>query len=233
MIPIGDDNSHRTGFPAVTIALIIVNLIMFYLQWTNGDPFTYTYAVTPRDFTDGGSYPWLNLFSAMFMHGGLAHLFGNMLYLYVFGDNVEDEMGHMKYLAFYLLTGIAATYAHIYADPSSQIPSLGASGAISGVLGAYLVLHPRNRVRVWFGWFIFHVPAFIVLGLYIITQIISATASSMDLPGQGGVAYMAHVGGFVAGVILVFIFRNPRRKQPTSGFDAHDQGSGRPTIGGY
>jgi membrane associated rhomboid family serine protease len=218
MIPIGDDNTRRRGFPVVTIALIIANIIMFYLQYQGGDSFTLRYSVIPRDFTDGGSYPWITLFSAMFMHGGLAHIAGNMLYLYVFGDNVEDEMGPMKYLAFYLLCGIAATYAQIYTDPTSQIPNLGASGAISGVLGAYLVLHPRNRVKVWFGWFVFHVPAFMVLGLYIVTQVISATASTMDVRGGGGVAYMAHVGGFVAGVILVFIFRNPRQQEPKSGF---------------
>jgi membrane associated rhomboid family serine protease len=231
LIPIGDDNTNRRGFPVVTITLIILNVIMFYLEWQNGDDFVTRYSVVPRDFTDGGSYPWVTLFSAMFMHGGLAHIAGNMLYLYVFGDNVEDEMGSMKYLAFYLLAGIAATYAQIYADPMSQIPNLGASGAISGVLGAYLVLHPRNRVRVWFGWFVFHVPAFMVLGLYIVTQVISATASTMDVPGQGGVAYMAHVGGFVAGVILVFFFRNPRHKEPTTGFGA-SSGGGRSTLGG-
>lgn len=209
MLPIGDDNTHRTRFPLVTIALIVVNIIVFLLELKNGDDFVYKYSVIPLDFTDGGTFPWLTVFTAMFMHGGWGHLLGNMLYLYVFGDNVEDRMGHAKYLIFYLLTGIAATFAQIYVDPTSQIPNLGASGAISGVLGGYLILHPRNRVRVWFFWFILNVPAFLVLGLYIVTQVLSASASIFDTTSsQGGVAYMAHVGGFAAGLILVWFFRN-------------------------
>jgi membrane associated rhomboid family serine protease len=228
MIPIGDDNSKRRGFPIVTIALIIANILMHYLHAQGGEAFTLRYSVVPRDFTDGGSYPWITIFTAMFMHGGLAHLAGNMLYLYVFGDNVEDEMGQMKFLGFYLLCGIVATYAQIYANPMSQIPNLGASGAISGVLGAYLVLHPRNRIRVWFLFFVINLPAFLVLGLYIIMQVFSLSNSHADVE-TGGVAYMAHVGGFVAGVILVFIFRNPRQKEPTSGFGPY--GDGRSMLG--
>lgn len=231
MIPIGDDNTHRNKFPIVTIALILINAIMFYFELQNGDDFIYKYSIIPRDFTDGGSIPWITLFSAMFMHGGWMHLIGNMLYLYVFGDNVEDNMGSAKYLIFYLLTGLAASFAQIFTDPSSQIPNLGASGAISGVLGAYLVLHPRNRVRVWAGWFVFHVPAFVVLGLYIVTQILSATAAQFDTQVGGGVAYMAHVGGFVAGLILVFLFRGRTPEPPTSGFGG-SFGNGRSTFSG-
>jgi membrane associated rhomboid family serine protease len=219
MLPIGDDNTHRTSFPFVTISLIVMNIIMFAMQVSYGDDFTYAYSVIPLDITDGGSFPFVTLFSAMFMHGSLGHIAGNMLYLYVFGDNVEDDLGHGRYLLFYLLTGLAATFAQVYSNPMSQIPNLGASGAISGVLGAYLILHTRNRVKVWMFWFVFWVPAYFVLGLYALTQILSASASFYDTASGGGVAYMAHVGGFIAGVILVFVFRRPRATaHPLSGF---------------
>lgn len=170
----------------------------------------------------GPSPIYLTLLTAMFMHGGWMHIIGNMLYLWIFGDNVEDNFGHGKFVIFYLICGLVASFAQIAVDPSSPIPSLGASGAIAGVLGAYLVMFPRNRVRnlVLLGFFIttIELPAVIVLGFWIVLQIISQyTASFSASTESGGVAYMAHIGGFVAGLLLSFVFRSrqTRRPQPT------------------
>jgi membrane associated rhomboid family serine protease len=155
----------------------------------------------------------------MFMHGGWMHIIGNMLYLWIFGDNVEDNFGHGKFLIFYLICGIVASFAQIILDPSSVIPSLGASGAIAGVLGAYLIMFPRNRVRtilpLGFIWTTIELPALVVLGFWIVIQIISQyTASFSNTTQTGGVAYMAHIGGFLAGVILAFILRRKTPQTP-------------------
>jgi len=170
----------------------------------------------------GPSPIYLTLLTAMFMHGGWMHILGNMLYLWIFGDNIEDNFGHGKFVIFYLICGFAASFAQIAAAPSSPIPSLGASGAIAGVLGAYLVMFPRNRVRnlLFLGFFFttIELPAIIVLGFWIVIQIISQyTASFSHTAESGGVAYMAHIGGFVTGLLLSFIFRNrqTRRNQPS------------------
>ena len=161
---------------------------------------------------------YLTLLTSMFMHGGWLHLLGNMLYLWIFGDNIEDNFGHFKFLLFYFISGLVAAFAQIFADPNSIIPSLGASGAIAGVLGAYLIMFPRNRVRnlVFFGFFFttIELPAVIVLGFWIVIQFVNQYTSSFDRVQSGGVAYMAHIGGFVSGVILCFVFR---RKQPQRG----------------
>jgi membrane associated rhomboid family serine protease len=144
----------------------------------------------------------------MFMHGGLLHLGGNMLFLWIFGDNVEEAMGHLKYLVFYLLCGVAAALAQILINLDSQIPSLGASGAISGVLGAYLVLFPRQRVRVLLVRTITHMPAIAVIGMWIVFQFINGIGQLARTEETGGVAYAAHIGGFVAGLLLVWVFRD-------------------------
>lgn len=168
----------------------------------------------------GPSPIYLTLLTAMFMHGGWLHIIGNMLYLWIFGDNIEDNFGHGKFLIFYLICGLAASFAQIMVDPSSPVPSLGASGAIAGVLGAYLVMFPRNRVRniVMLGWIwtTIELPAIIVLGFWIVLQVISQYTTSFGSSHRGGVAYMAHIGGFIAGVALSFIFRRrqPRQDMP-------------------
>ncbi len=170
--------------------------------------------------TPGPSPIYLTLLTAMFMHGGWLHIIGNMLYLWIFGDNIEDNFGHGKFLIFYLICGLVASFAQIVAAPTSPIPSLGASGAIAGVLGAYLVMFPRNRVRniVMLGWIwtTVELPAIIVLGFWIVIQVVSQYTTSFESRQSGGVAYMAHIGGFLAGVLLSFIFRNrqPRRDMP-------------------
>jgi len=214
-IPIGDDNTKRVSFPIVTILLVVANVIVFFLELQRGEEFIYKYSVIAADFTSGFP-PIANLFTSMFMHGGWAHLLGNMLYLYIFGDNVEDNFGRGRFLIFYLLCGLAATVAQIAVNVHSTVPSLGASGAISGVLAGYLVLFPKNRVRVLMGYFVMHVSAWFVLGLWIVTQMISGYADLFRTAAsdQGGIAYMAHIGGFFAGVILTFILR---RREATLG----------------
>ena len=166
----------------------------------------------------GPSPIWLTILTAMFMHGGFMHIIGNMLYLWIFGDNIEDNFGHGRFIIFYLICGVVATFAQIYADPSSPIPNLGASGAIAGVLGAYLIMFPTNRVKVLTTFFfitITEIPAVIVLGFWIVIQIFSQYTANIK-HAQGGVAYMAHIGGFVAGVLLTFLFRKKRPPQRPS-----------------
>ena len=220
--PIGDDNTQRRTIPFVNYALIAINVAVFLYQIANPE-FTLGYSVVPAEITQGRdivgtvqrglrlapspSPIYLTLLSSMFMHGGFLHIGGNMLYLWIFGDNVEDRMGHLKYLIFYLLCGVLASATHIFFSPNSLIPSLGASGAIAGVLGAYLILFPRQGVRIIQFGFITEVPAVIVIGFWGLLQFVSGFGS-LGREG-GGVAYMAHIGGFVAGVLLVFLFRNP------------------------
>lgn len=165
----------------------------------------------------GPSPIYLTLLTSMFMHDGWLHLLGNMLYLWIFGDNIEDNFGHGKFLVFYLICGLVAAFAQIVADPNSIIPSLGASGAIAGVLGAYLIMFPRNRVRniVFLAFFITTVelPAVVVLGFWIVLQFVNQYAASFEHAQGGGVAYMAHIGGFISGLILCFAFRRGRKRQ--------------------
>jgi membrane associated rhomboid family serine protease len=224
MIPIGDDNTGHTIKPIVNWILILINVLVFvFLQGTGNDlQFTYAYSTVPaeiiegRDIASGYLQPtpipvYGTLITSMFMHGGWAHLLGNMLYLWVFGDNIENRLGHSKYLIFYLLCGILASLSHVFAtsafSPENMlIPSLGASGAISGVLGGYLILFPKGRVRVFMGRGITDVPAFVALGFWIVFQIISGLGMLGGQEQGGGVAYAAHVGGFIAGLLLIKLF---------------------------
>jgi membrane associated rhomboid family serine protease len=216
MFPLGDDNSDRRSIPFVTWTLIAINVAVFLLELQNGDAFIRQWAFTPARFAADPSGELVTLFSAMFMHGSWMHLGGNMLYLWIFGDNVEDRFGHAKYLLFYLLAGLAATFAQYFINPDSSIPNLGASGAIAGVLGAYLLMFPQGKVNVLMRGGLIAVPAILVLGLWFALQLFSSFGSFANTgPGeeQGGVAFMAHVGGFVAGFLMAFLFRgrsNPR-----------------------
>lgn len=212
MLPIGDDNSSRRITPVITYLLIAANVFFFLLELTFGDVFIEKLAVVPARFFANPAGQFLTIFSAMFLHAGWLHLLGNMLYLWIFGDNVEDRFGHGKFLLFYLVCGVAAFYAQMITDPTSTVPNLGASGAIAGVLGAYLLLFPRQRVRVLLFNFIIPMPAIIVIGLWIFLQIISQTSSAYTA-NAGGVAYMAHIGGFIAGFILTLLFRGKQRPQ--------------------
>ncbi len=217
MFPIGDDRGRGQGVPIVTIGLIILNVLAFLMEL--GQPsegalqsFITAWGVVPREYVAHRDLPpqiplpyWSTLFTSMFLHGGWMHLGGNMLYLWIFGDNIEQALGRVRYLAFYLICGIVAGLAHIWFSGSSSIPSVGASGAISGVLGGYLLLFPQNRVRVLTRVGVTTVPAILVLGLWIVIQLISQVGSIAHT-SEGGVAYMAHIGGFVAGLVLVKVF---------------------------
>jgi membrane associated rhomboid family serine protease len=246
MLPIADENERGHGPAVVSLAFIGLNIAVFLLLQAAGGPsgeaFTYGYSAVPFEITHGvdlvgpseitvggesvqipqepGPYPiWLTLLTSMFMHGGWLHLAGNMLFLWIFGDNVEHRIGHIPYLAFYLVAGVIASLAQIVVSPDSSIPTLGASGAISGVLGAYLVMFPTNRVTVLFLRFPMQVPAIVAIGLWAVFQFISGIGALGAEEAGGGVAYMAHIGGFVAGVVagLVFraVFSEPRRPRGT------------------
>ena len=232
MFPIGDDNSDRTTTPIVNYAFIGINILVFVLlQGLGGnDAFTYAFSLVPKEITTGIDITgvqvvrdsfgntgeihhfatplpvYFNFLSSMFMHGSVAHIFGNMLFLWVFGDNLENLIGHIRYFAFYIICGFAAAFAQIVMDSDSVIPMLGASGAISGVLGGYLVQFPQRRVRAVIFNFLTEVPAFVALGLWIVYQIIVGYMSSAE---TGGVAYAAHIGGFIAGMVLIGFFKRP------------------------
>jgi membrane associated rhomboid family serine protease len=208
MFPVGDDDSQRRTVPVVTFALIGLNVLFFLIELSGGDQFINDWAFVPARFSEHPETNAVTIFSAMFMHGGWLHLFGNMLFLWIFGDNVEDRFGHVKFLIFYLLAGISATFSQYAASPESGVPNVGASGAIAGVLGAYIIMFPQSRVNVLLGRQIVAMPAFVVLGLWIALQLVSGvgTIASTD-ESSGGVAYMAHVGGFISGLLMTFLFR--------------------------
>ena len=207
MLPIGDDDSTRRSIPLVTYGLIALNVLFFLVELSGGDPFIGKWAFVPSRFLANPGAEFLTIFTSMFMHAGWVHLGGNMLYLWIFGDNVEDRFGPVKLLVFYLLCGIAATFAQLAFSIGSDIPNLGASGAIAGVLGAYLIMFPQAKVSVMMGRGVIPMPALVVIGFWIVLQFFNGVASIAGAADTGGVAYMAHVGGFLAGVVLVYLFR--------------------------
>ncbi|MGZ4809189.1 MAG: rhomboid family intramembrane serine protease [Thermoanaerobaculia bacterium] len=222
MIPLRDENPRRT-VPVVNIMLIIANVLMFFWEVSLGPDLESSLSavafVPARFWYAPIAIP--NLISigvSMFLHGGLLHLGGNMLYLWIFGDNVEDTLGHARYLFFYIACGVAATLAHAIVNPSSMVPSIGASGAIAGVLGAYLVLFPRARVLTLIPIIFFitvrEIPAIVVLGLWFVLQLFVGVGSLGGQQDIGGVAYFAHIGGFVFGMLLVLLLRGGRRTPP-------------------
>jgi membrane associated rhomboid family serine protease len=210
MFPIGDDDSAERSVPIVTYALIALNVLFFFVELSGGEPFIERWSVVPRRLTQNPGADFITVFTSMFMHGGWLHLGGNMLYLWIFGDNVEDRFGHAKFALFYFLCGIAATFAQVVVSAGSTVPNLGASGAIAGVLAAYIILFPRGQVKVLMGRAVVPMPALVVIGLWIVLQFINGIGSITQSAETGGVAYMAHIGGFVAGVVLTFLFRGSR-----------------------
>ncbi|MEZ4703424.1 MAG: rhomboid family intramembrane serine protease [Rhodothermales bacterium] len=247
LFPIGDDNRKIQGPAWVSMTLLAANIAVFvFLQGCGAnETFTYGYSVIPYEIVTGqdlvqpqtvpagggeyaiipqapGPFPiFLTILTAMFMHGGLGHIGGNMLYLWIFGDNVEHRFGALPFLALYLACGVAATIAQILLDPTSVIPNLGASGAISGVLGAYMVLFPRNKVHALFFYTVVSVPAVLAIGLWIAMQLISGWGSIVNQSAVGGVAYGAHIGGFVAGVLLALVMRGFIREEPDNPFQKY------------
>lgn len=234
MFPIGDDNSEITITPVVNYLFIGINVLVFVLLQGMGsnESFSYAFSLVPKEITSGiditgvqvvrdslgntGEVPhyatplpvYFNFLSSMFMHGSFGHIFGNMLFLWIFGDNLENLLGHIRYAAFYIVCGLAAALAQIFMDGDSVIPMLGASGAISGVLGGYILLFPQRQIRAIIFNFLTTVPAFIALGIWIGYQLL---LGFLTPAGTGGVAYAAHIGGFIAGLALVKVFAIGRR----------------------
>ena len=210
MFQICDDNSARRSVPLVTYALIVINVLIFLVELSGGDAFIQKWAFVPSRFLANPGGDFLTIFTSMFMHAGWVHLGGNMLYLWIFGDNVEDRFGHLKFIIFYLLCGIAAMFAQLAFSAGSNVPNLGASGAIAGVLGAYIVMFPKGKVNVLMGRGVIPMPALVVIGLWIVLQLFSGIGSISDTAQTGGVAYMAHIGGFLAGLALTFVLGGKR-----------------------
>lgn len=223
MIPIGDDRNAGSA-AIVTMALVALNIAFFLLEMAQpSEPalqaFVQAWGVVPREYAAKRDFVptipvpyWSTLLTSMFLHGGWGHLGGNMLYLWVFGDNIERAIGRARFLLFYLTCGILAALVHIFVNLGSSIPTVGASGAISGVLGGYIVLFPRNRVQVMSYGGVIGVPAFIVLGLWILMQFISGFGSVATTGETVGIAYAAHIGGFVAGLVLIKLFAAGTRR---------------------
>jgi len=216
MIPLRDIIPSRTT-PYVTISLISLNVLVFLYELTLGravDAFTLYFGLVPAAFS------WVTVFTSMFLHGGILHVAGNMLYLWIFGDNVEDRMGHGRFVVFYLLCGVAAALAQTITAPDSVVPMVGASGAIAGVMGAYFVLYPKSRIvtliPLFFFFQVIEVPAILFLGIWFVMQFLSGVGSIVTTAGggpAGGVAFWAHVAGFVAGISGVIVFRRPERQR--------------------
>lgn len=220
MFPFKDDNPTQTT-PFITIAIITVNILAYLWEILSpaGEKYIiYNYGAIPSGLLSfektQALHPMVTVFSSMFLHGGLLHIGGNMLYLWIFGNNIEDRLGHFRFLIFYIVSGIIASYAHAISSPSSTVPMIGASGAVSGVLGAYILLFPHARVHtlIFFGFFIqvVKIPALIVIGFWAIIQVVNGILSQGLLP-QSGVAWLAHIGGFLTGLLTIKIWLPKRR----------------------
>ena len=208
MIPLVDDDSSSKTTPLVTYSIIAINVLVFLLELSNGDAFIIKWAFIPSRFLANPPLFSVTLLTSMFMHAGWLHLGGNMLYLWVFGNNVEDRFGHLPFLLFYLVSGVGATFTQMAFSFSSDIPNLGASGAIAGVLGAYILMFPWRRVTVLLVRFVTQLPAWVVLGFWFVLQFFNGVGSIAFSSEMGGVAYLAHIGGFAVGLVLAAFLRN-------------------------
>ena len=214
MIPLRDANPSE-GKPIVTITLIVLNVLVYLYQWTLAGaeqliPFFDTWAIVPIQLTTSFASESFTLITAMFLHGSWMHLIGNMLYLWIFGDNIEDKLGHLRFLSFYIMCGIVASLSLIFTNLNSQIPSVGASGAIAGVMGAYMFLFPKARIRTLMIWLIFiqviRIPAVIILGYWILIQVLSGFVE-YGAQSRSSIAWFAHIGGFVTGLLLIIMMK--------------------------
>lgn len=212
MLPLGDDNTGRRIVPLVTYGLIALNVLFFFAEMSGGEEFIVQWAFVPSRFLANPVGEILTLFTSMFMHADTLHIASNMLYLWIFGDNVEDRFGHSLFLIFYLLSGLGATFAQLAFSLDSSIPNLGASGAIAGVLGAYILMFPQGRVYVAQGRGVIPVPALLAIGFWFVLQLFAGVGSISQATDVGGVAYMAHIGGFVAGFVLAFVLGGRRQR---------------------
>ena len=210
MLPLKDASRRPLHFPVATVSIIGLNFIVFFFELTGGDPFINRWSLVPADIVAGRN--WITILTAMFMHAGWEHILGNMLFFWVFGPGIEDAMGSVRYTVFYLLGGCAATFAQIAIDPSSTIPNLGASGAIAAVMGVFLITYPRDKIKtvLLLGWFVSirSIPAILLVGLWFLTQLFSQIGALAQVD-TSGVAYMAHVGGFLFGMIAGRLFEIP------------------------
>ena len=211
MIPLNDASRRPTRFPGVTVFLILANVMVFGLELSGGDAFVMKWSAVPASITAG--HGWITILTAMFMHGSWSHILGNMVFFWAFGPEIEDAMGPLRYLCFYLIGGIVAMLAQIAASPSSTVPNLGASGAIAAVMGAFIVTFPRDQIRALLIIFVFvrvtMIPAALLIGFWFLIQLFSA--GSVAAVQTGGVAYLAHVGGFIFGVVTARLFEGSRR----------------------
>ena len=212
MIPLSDASRRPLNFPFVTTAIILLNAVFFVLELGGGEEFVKQWSVVPADIIEGRH--WITIVTSMFMHGSWMHIIGNMVFLWAFGPEMEDAMGPLRYLAFYLLSGLVASLAQIAVMPASTVPNLGASGAIAGIMGAFIVTYPRDRIKtlLFLGWFatITFIPAALLIGLWIVMQLFSQVGSVANVQA-GGVAYMAHIGGFFFGAIAARLFESSER----------------------
>jgi membrane associated rhomboid family serine protease len=213
MFPLGDASRRVRHFPAVTVSIIVLNVIMFMIELSAGDPFIKRWAVIPADIVAGRN--WITILTAMFMHGSWLHIIGNMVFFWAFGPEIEDVTGPLRYACFYLLGGLVASLAQVLAQPSSTVPNLGASGAIAAVMGAFLITYPRDRIRtvLLLGWFVrvTFIPAIVLVGFWFLIQLFSELGAVAQVQ-TGGVAYMAHIGGFVFGMAVIRLFESRQRR---------------------
>ena len=211
LIPLSDASRRPARIPVVTACIIVVNALVFLMELMRGDTFVMQWSAIPAQIVSG--HRWITILTAMFMHGSWSHIIGNMVFLWAFAPEIEDAMGRGRYLVFYLLGGLLAMGAQIAADPHSTVPNLGASGAIAAVMGAFLVTYPRDRIRSLLFIFIFvrvtYIPAGLLIGFWFLTQLFHAGAVAHTQ--TGGVAYLAHVGGFIFGAVTARLFEDPRR----------------------
>ena len=211
MIPLTDASRRPVHFPIITICIILTNLFVFVLELTGGDAFVLQWSAIPSQIVSG--HHWITILTAMFMHGSWSHIIGNMIYLWAFGPEIEDAMGPLRYSVFYVLGGLVAMLAQVAANPSSTVPNLGASGAIAAVMGGFLVTYPSDRIRTLLVFFVFvritFIPAALLIGFWFLTQLLNV--GSVATVQTSGVAYLAHVGGFIFGAVTARFIEDPRR----------------------
>jgi membrane associated rhomboid family serine protease len=211
IIPLSDVSRRPANFPIITFSIIAINAVVFVIELIDGEPFVEKWSVVPANVSAG--HQLITILTAMFMHASWSHIIGNMVFLWAFGPEIEDSMGPLRYLAFYLLGGVAATFAQVGFDPHSTVPNLGASGAIAAVMGGFLVTFPRDRIRSLLFFFVFvrvaYVSAALLIGMWFLLQLLSI--GSIATTQTGGVAYLAHVGGFIFGAVFARLLEDPQR----------------------